>query len=166
MGNKPSSPDQLEKDTADLTNHLPNAQGDNNNFVSTKKTHIPGRKSYGLSFKNPLKRAKPESSVEESKSEDAENDSATEKELALQRQNYVSLIQNRASNLFQDEDLLEGQEFYTEIRTKNSKHWTLKRIAKRHLSHIEFVKLKKPTLHFDCFRVMVPVADITRGRIT
>ena len=72
----------------------------------------------------------------------------------------ISFITKRPSNIFFDEDHLEGQEFYTEIRTKNSKHWTLKRIAKRHLSHVEFIKLKKPSLHWDCYRVMVPVAEL------
>jgi len=71
--------------------------------------------------------------------------------------NLIKYIYQRPSDIFIDEDELFGQEFYTEIKNKKSNIWTLKKIAKRHLRHVEFIKLDKPSLHYDCRFVLLPI---------
>jgi len=73
---------------------------------------------------------------------------------------FVSFIYHRASNLFVDDDDLEGHEFYEETRKRSSGKWILKRVARRHLRHCEFQKLAKPFIHLDCPVVILSDSDM------
>lgn len=172
MGNKSSSqsnsPENSEMDVNDP------------NLINTSKTYLPKKLS---SIKNPLKRKSEKQSpsstlsgssrrrqgetrqAQENAMSNDETCNSHENQANAHLKNYIAFIQNRPSNLFLDEDNLEGQEFYIEIKNKNNKSWTLKKIAKRHLQHIEFIKLNKPSIHHDCFRVLLPVVDMmSRGK--
>lgn len=82
-------------------------------------------------------------------------DSSEKQTQQPQRSTFVSFIYHRASNLFVDDDGLEGHEFYEETRKRSSGKWILKRVARRHLRHCEFQKLAKPFIHLDCPVVLI-----------
>merc|ERR1719188_96050 len=111
MGNKPSqaTPSIGQERSSDST-------PDQNGLINTKKTQLPSKKS-SRSFRNPLKRSKTPSEPSIAKSDDSGMDVDSENN-SLRVRNYISFITKRPSNIFLDKDQLEGQEFYTEIRTK------------------------------------------------
>ena len=77
--------------------------------------------------------------------------------------NIIRFVTTRPSNLLIDEDQLEGQEFYYEAKIENSKNWTMRKIATRHLRRLEFVKLDKPSIGFDCFTILLSVERLPKS---
>merc|ERR1711879_598226 len=79
----------------------------------------------------------------------------------------IKLIFHRPTRLFSDEDDLVGHEFFEEIRSSKTKKWTLKKIARRHLNHLEYEKLDIPTiLGTNNRQVLIAAGDIpTRSRM-
>jgi hypothetical protein len=83
---------------------------------------------------------------------------------ASTRRKLLTLIYHRPSSLFADDDDMEGHEFYEESRRKgNNGKWCLKRVARRHLHHMEFEKLAKPFIDMNCPAVLLSDEDVMRA---
>merc|ERR1712170_5608 len=94
-------------------------------------------------------------------------DCSTEKlTKSTSRRKLLTFIYHRPSSLFADDDDMQGHEFYEESRRKNNGKWCLKRVARRHLHHLEFEKLAKPFINMDCPAVLLSDEQVERITIS
>ena len=173
-----------ESNLKNQTDNSPNYSTKNNTIPTDKTQYLPKSSSYTSYFKNPFSnKQQKDKNKWGTESEDSQGDSnmgyvqkskrhgskqkikgteADNNRPNTSSRNIIRFVTTRPSNLLIDEDLIEGQEFYYEAKIKNSKNWTLRKIAKRHLRHLEFVKLDKPSIGFDCFTVLLPVERLPK----
>merc|ERR1712014_504316 len=125
-----------------------NSKNSSNQSSSSQSSQHDPIKKYNISdtVKQNLKQTNSDAMNDDSSTEKLTKSTSTRK--------LLHFIYHRPSSLFADDDDMEGHEFYEESRRKNNGKWCLKRVARRHLHHLEFEKLAKPFINMDCPAVL------------
>jgi len=61
----------------------------------------------------------------------------------------VTFILFRPSSTLRDDDGMEGHDFREEVFLKSHGKWSMKKVRRRKLHHLNFEQLAKPSIHND-----------------